>query len=121
MPGSDDLLNNPYIADWIKTHEGSAHEVRKAAEILADKPDGLEALKKLLPALRDKVVNVFFSYKTKDERAAREVVSLLRTYSAEKLKLSFQAEFTQEITGLTMAPEDQGGGVPRQLVHTPSP
>lgn len=99
MTGTDELLGDPYIAEWMRCHEGCADQVRKAAEILADKPDRIEALKKLLPALRDKVVYVFFSYKAKDERAAREVVNLLRTYSAEKLKITYQAEFTKDIAG----------------------
>ena len=99
MPNADEILINPFIADWLGSHQGAASEVRKAAEILANKPDGLEALKKLLPALERKVIYVFFSYKAKDKQAAIEVVKLLRTYSAEKLKIAYQAEFTKEITG----------------------
>jgi hypothetical protein len=99
MASAAELISDPYIAEWTRSHEGCVEQVRKAAEILADKPDGPEALKKLLPALRDKVVHVFFSYKTKEDRTASEVVNLLRKNSAGKLKITYQAEFTKEITG----------------------
>ena len=99
MPSAQELLSDPEIAEHLKTHQGAADAIRRAAKELADKPDALAALKKLRPALSGKVVNVFFSYKTKDEPAAKVVVSVLRESSAEKLEITYQAEFTQEIAG----------------------
>ena len=99
MSSTEELLGNACIADWLKSHTGSAEVVNRAAKLLAGKPDGLEALKKLLPSLQEKVVKVFFSYKKKDERAATEVVQLLRTFSANKLKICYQADFTEDIAG----------------------
>jgi hypothetical protein len=99
MSSLEDLFDDAFISDWLKSHAGSAEEVNKAAKLLAGKPDALEALKKLLPSLQEKVVKVFFSYKKKDERAATEVVQLLRTYSANKLKICYQADFTEDIAG----------------------
>ena len=99
MPSAEELLSHPEIAEWLKTHEGAVEEVRRATEILADKPDGIASLKKLFPALSQKVVFVFFSYKEKDERTAKTIVKLLRKHSAEKLQITYQAEFTRKITG----------------------
>ena len=99
MPSTNELLSHPEISAWLQTHVGAAEELQKAAAVLGDKPDGIASLNKLLPALSHKVVFVFFSYKDKDERAAKAIVNLLRKYSAEKLKITYQAEFTKEITG----------------------
>jgi len=99
MSSVQDILSEPEIADYLKTHQGAATEITKAAGQLADKPHAVEALKKLLPALAKKVVFVFFSYKKKDEHAARAVVELLRKKSADKLDITYQADFTEEIVG----------------------
>jgi hypothetical protein len=99
MPNADALLAHPDIADWLRSNRGAEDRVRKAAAILAKNPDALEALKKLLPALSEKIIHVFFSYKHTNERSATEVVKLLRTYSADKLKISYGADFTAEIAG----------------------
>lgn len=71
----------------------------KAAKQLANKPDARDAALKVIPALREKTVNVFFSYKAKDRMAATAVVRILRKYSADKLQICYQAEFGEEITG----------------------
>ncbi|WP_207060933.1 toll/interleukin-1 receptor domain-containing protein [Motiliproteus sp. SC1-56] len=99
MSPENNLLTDPFIADWIKSHQGSVKEVQRAAEWLSNKQDAPTALRKLLPALSEKAVNVFFSYKQKDEIAAREVVRLLRLFSANKLRISFGADNTEEIPG----------------------
>ncbi|MDF1554991.1 MAG: hypothetical protein P1P84_18120 [Deferrisomatales bacterium] len=99
MPRAEELLTHPGIAEWMQTHQGSATEVQQAAKLLAEKPDGLAALQKILPALSKGIISGFVSYKTKDEMAARVVVETLRTFSAGKLKITYQAEFTKNITG----------------------
>ena len=97
----DDLLGDPFIAEFLQTHQGAAAEIKRAAEclIMEKAPDPFRALKKLLPSLSNKNVSIFFSYKKKDESAAKEVVGILRKLSAEKLKITYQAEFTNDIAG----------------------
>lgn len=95
-----ELVNYAEIAHFIDTHQGAADAVQRAGEWLKGKPDAEAALKKLLPALNDKVVKVFFSYKQEDESAAKAVVKVLRASSAGKLKITYQGDFTQEITGM---------------------
>jgi hypothetical protein len=99
MPNANEILSDSEIAAFLKTHQGAAKEIERAAEILANKTDAIAALKKLLPALGEKVVHVFFSYKQKDELAATAVVDILRTNSAEKLDIAYQAAFTEKIAG----------------------
>jgi len=99
MPTVQVLLDNPEVSGFLATHQGAVQAAQNAARVLAGRPDGLAALKKLLPALTNKVVRVFFSYKKKDEAAARAVVDVLREGSADKLFITYQGEFTQEIAG----------------------
>ena len=99
MPTVQQILKDPKIKRFKETHQGAAEEIERAAKQLADKEDAITALRKLLPALDKKVVPVFFSYKKKDERAAKEIVKILRTNSADKLYISYQADFGKEITG----------------------
>lgn len=93
------MLADPRIAKFLETHQGAAEEIHRAANELANADDGLQAITKLLPALGQKVVPVFFSYKKKDERAAKKIVEVLRTNSADKLQIIYQADFTKEIAG----------------------
>ena len=65
-PTAQELIDNPEISGFLATHQGADEFVRKAARELAGKPDAHAALKKLLPALTSKAVNVFFRYKKKD-------------------------------------------------------
>ncbi|MCU7878486.1 MAG: hypothetical protein KZQ84_17125 [Candidatus Thiodiazotropha sp. (ex Lucinoma borealis)] len=76
-PGAE-LLHEPDIADYINRHQGAADNIRRAADQLAGETDSLKSLTKLLPALTQKSVNVFFSYKAKDEKTAKAVVDILR-------------------------------------------
>jgi hypothetical protein len=93
------LLGNPEISDYINSHQGAAENIRRAADLLANEPDGLKSLCKLLPALTQKTINVFFSYKAKDEKTAKAVVDVLRKNSAGKLAITYQADFTENISG----------------------
>jgi hypothetical protein len=106
MTTVEDLLRNPDISDYMNSYRGAAERIEQAAKWLVeharkDTPieQLLTALKKLLPALTDKTVNVFFSYKKVDEKAAQQVVDLLRKMSADELRISYQGEFTEEIAG----------------------
>jgi hypothetical protein len=98
MPTKKEILNDPDIVEFSKSHLGAAKEIDRAAEKLEDKGDAIPALRKLLPALSEKVVRVFFSYKKKDEIAAETIVSLLREPSGN-LKVIFMGEFRENIAG----------------------
>ncbi len=97
-PGAE-LLRAPDISAYLNSHQGSAENIRRAADQLANEPDGPKSLRKLLPALTEKTINVFFSYKAKDEPTARAVVDILRKNSAGKLAITYQADFTENISG----------------------
>src|SRR5262245_39985778 len=94
-----DILQDPAIADFMRTHHGTSDAVRRAATTLANENDAVPAVRKLLPALTDRTLPVFFSYKKKEERAAKAIVELLREKSAGKLGIVYQAEFGQDIVG----------------------
>src|SRR5918995_630191 len=95
----EDLLNNPEISDFVNRHQGAATRITTASQKLAENTDALEALTKLLPALDQQVINVFFSYKTEDEAAAKAIVDVMEENAAGKLSITYQARFTEEIVG----------------------
>ena len=99
MPAADELLKVPRIAEFIAKYQGAADLMRRAASVLADKGDAEAALWKVREALTSRSVRVFFSYKSTDEPAARTVVDVLRESSADKLEITFGADFTKEIAG----------------------
>src|SRR4030095_3468468 len=98
-PRDSDILQDPAIADFMRMHQGTSEAVRRAATKLADENDAVPAVRKLLPALTEKTLPVFFSYKKKDEHAAKAIVELLREKSAGKLGIVYQAEFGKDIVG----------------------
>ena len=99
MTRAEELIKDREIADFLATHQNVAKAVRDAADVLANEPDAKAALSKVLPALSDKVVKVFFSYKSKDKCAAELIVKVLKDNAADKLQITFQGEFTAEIAG----------------------
>ena len=99
MLKAEELISKDEFANYIQTNQNKASEIRRAAEILAQKTNPVVALRKVLPAIERGVINVFFSYKMKDEPAASEVVHILRKLSAGKLDITYQAEFTKGVTG----------------------
>ncbi|MBU1340699.1 MAG: toll/interleukin-1 receptor domain-containing protein [Proteobacteria bacterium] len=99
MSRVEELLKEKEIADFLKTHQGAAGEIRAAAEFLANETDAKTSLIKLFPALTQKKISVFFSYKKKDEETAKIIVELLRKKSARKLKITYQYEFGDDVVG----------------------
>jgi hypothetical protein len=89
----EQLIQTADIATFLQTHQGAAAAVKRAAALLADKPDALASLRKLLPALDAKAVKVFFSYKSTDKVAAEAIVQVLSKTSAGKLEITFQGGF----------------------------
>jgi hypothetical protein len=99
MSTVDEILGHTDIAHYLSTHEGAATAVRRAAEALKESNDAIPALQKLLPALSEKTVHVFFSYKQKDKRTADTIVKLLRKHGGRSLSISYMGDFTEEIAG----------------------
>jgi Na+-translocating ferredoxin:NAD+ oxidoreductase RNF subunit RnfB len=99
MPSKDEILEQSEIATFLSCYHGAKSAIESAAELLQKQPDAISAVKKLLRAHAEKVIFVFFSYKKKDESTAKAVVQLLRESSAEKLRISYQADNTKDIVG----------------------
>jgi hypothetical protein len=99
MTTADELLASADIQEFLGKNERARPAVERAAEQLKDEPDAILSLTKILPALSDETIRIFFSFKKKDEETAKAVVSILREYSARRLDITFQAEFTEEIAG----------------------
>ncbi len=99
MQSYEELLAVDDIKSWLESHAGSADAVRRAAENIYMRADAVTAMKKILPALSNREITVFFSFKKKDEEPARAVVERLRKYSAGKLNIIYQADFSGKITG----------------------
>jgi hypothetical protein len=99
MTTVEEILKEPEIAQFLNTHQGAAAEINRAAEFMAPKPDAVKTIKKLFPAFEKRVIFVFFSYKKKDEATAKKVVEILRQNSAERLQITYQADFAQMIAG----------------------
>lgn len=97
MQTFEELING--LKGYLESHAGAEKRITKAAKQLAGKEDAQKALNKLLPALSSDKISVFFSYKKKDEEAAVKIVNLLRKFSAGRLQITYQAEFTSDIAG----------------------
>jgi len=98
-PTKSDILSDPEIANFLSTHQGASSEIERAAKELEGKSDAVQALKKLFPALTQKVVYVFFSYKQKDKIAAEKIVHLLQEPGGRNLNISYMGDFTSKIVG----------------------
>ena len=96
MLSAEEIHNDPEVKSFLKKYGGAVKQTERAIEILSKEQDGLDAVKKILPALAKKTLFVFFSYKTKDEAAAKSIVKLLRKSAADKLKISYQADFGKD-------------------------
>lgn len=95
----EDILNQSEIKSFLDANQVARESTRRAAEQLCGKPDCIAAVKKLLPAHANKTISVFFSYKKKDEFAARKVIGQLKLYAAGKLEIFCMADFDKEIVG----------------------
>jgi hypothetical protein len=83
----------------LEKHQGAEASIRSAAKQLQGEPDSIAAVKKLLKAHDEKVIFVFFSYKSKDEVAAKKVIDQLNLYSAGKLMISCMADCGPDVFG----------------------
>lgn len=99
MPTKEEILEHPDIAEFLATHRGASDEIENAARLLDGKSDAILAIKKLLPALTEKKIRIFFSYKYKERKAADSIVALLRQYGGRNLKISYMGDFAGDIVG----------------------
>ncbi len=67
--------------------------LERAIRQLQDEPDAEAAIETILPALQNKVIRVFFSYKKKHENAARRIIKALGDNSNKRLKISSMLDF----------------------------
>lgn len=95
----EEISADPEVRFLMENYQGATKQIKAAIQQLSKKEDGLAAMKKILPALRDRKLHVFFSYKKKDEKTASAIVDILRQYGAEKLEITYMADFTEEIAG----------------------
>ena len=94
------ILNDPVIKEQFdKAGESNQKIIRRAAELLTSKSDAIPALRNKLPSLINNSIEVFFSYKKKDETEAKTIVTILRDLTAGKLTITYQAEFPEDISG----------------------
>ena len=101
MPNHEELLQNKLVKSYLETHLGAEQGIKKAAEVLAKEKDAAKALVKLLPALTEKVITVFFSYKKKDEETAEKIIEQLNMYSSGKLQIIYMASLRKKYQGQT--------------------
>lgn len=99
MPTVSEILEVSDIRGFLEKNDGAKEAITRAAGQLVDEHDAIFAVRKVLNTLSNKTIPVFFSYKKKDEEAAKAVVKTLRKYSAGKLDITYQADFTEEVAG----------------------
>ena len=99
----ENLLEQAEFKEYLDTHQSRVAAVRAAIEYMQQEdysePEATVALKKLLPALTDQKLSVFFSYKKTDEDAANAIVAILKLYSGGKLEITYMADFGRENVG----------------------
>jgi hypothetical protein len=93
-PFADELVIY-LISEFISRFERCAEQIIRAVDILKDEDpkEVVYAIKKAARAIYHDRINIFFSYKLKDEAVAVDVVKQMRTIAGEKLNLIYAKEF----------------------------
>jgi hypothetical protein len=99
MPRVEEILQTPDINEFLQSNANAKDAVMRAAALLQNEDDAVLAVRKVMRPLSEKTIQVFFSYKKKDEDAAKAVVQALRKSTAQKLKITYMADFTEEFAG----------------------
>lgn len=96
------LIDKPYSADlteylikeFICSKEECGERIIRAVELIKDEEtrDTIPAIKKVARALHSNQINIFFSYKLKDEAVASSVVKAMRSAST-RLNITYAREF----------------------------
>ena len=88
MYTAEEIKADPAVKELFSKYHGVTEEANRAVEQLVKKQDGLRSMRKIVPALRERKLNVFLSYKKKDRESARIIVDILRENSAGKLNIT---------------------------------
>jgi hypothetical protein len=99
------VLKAPIIVSFLSTNARVQPRVRAAAEQLVKEHPGasdeeiVRTVARILPALADGTMKVFFGYRAKDQEIAEQVASWLEQWSAGKLDIDHMARFAIEQPG----------------------
>jgi hypothetical protein len=92
----NEILNDPKIKEILEHNPEIENSVESAAEILIEEPHALAAIKESIRGIINNKIDVFFSYKSKDEKTARKVVEQLRVFAGDKLRIIYAADFPED-------------------------
>jgi hypothetical protein len=91
---TDELIEY-LISEFISRNEPCAEKIIRAVDVLKDEnpQEVVPAIKKAARSIYYNRINIFFSYKLKDETVASAVVKQIRGISGEKLNITYAKEF----------------------------
>lgn len=92
----NEILNDPKIKEIIDRNPQIEKNVERAAEILIEEPHPFAATRESIRGIINNKIDVFFSYKSKDEKTARKVVEQLRVFAGDKLRITYAADFPRD-------------------------
>ena len=92
----NDILSNTKIKEIIDRNPKIENSVERAAEILCEEPHPLAAVRESIRGIINNKIDVFLSYKSKDEITARKVVEQLRVFAGDKLRIIYAADFPRD-------------------------
>lgn len=95
-----EILENPEVSEFIQSNPDIKINMERAAEILKDEPNTIPAMLSVAQALIEQKINIFFSYKMRqDEMTAKLVVDQLLSSSAGKLNITYAGIFEKDPGG----------------------
>ena len=92
----NEILNDPKIKEIVDRNPQIEKNVERAAEILIEEPHPFAATRESICGIINNKIDVFFSYKSKDEKTARKVVEQLRVFAGDKLRITYAADFPRD-------------------------
>ena len=92
----NEILNDLKIKEIVDRNPQIEKNVERAAEILNEEPHPLAAVRESIRGIINNKIDVFFSYKSKDEKTARKVVEQLRVFAGDKLRITYAADFPRD-------------------------
>jgi hypothetical protein len=87
------ILSNTKIKEIIDRNPQIENSVERAAEILNEEPHPLSTVRESIRGIINNKIDIFFSYKSKDEKTAIKVVKQLRVFAGDKLRIIYAADF----------------------------
>ena len=92
----NEILNDLKIKEIVDRNPQIEKNVERAAEILIEEPHPFAATRESIRGIINNKIDVFFSYKSKDEKTARKVVEQLRVFAGDKLRITYAADFPRD-------------------------